>query len=294
MNARELCAKLDGHWYGGYGTAACPVCQPDGRRDQNALTLTDGDGVLLANCKRLGCAYSDILNTVGFERGDYQAPSPAKLEQRRQQRELQERNRADMALRCWNETQPIQGTIGETYLRGRGISCDLPGETRFHANCWHKSGQSFPAIISAVTGLAKLRAPAVHRIYLRSDGSGKADVDPPKTMLGRTAGGGVVLSRNEGPIVVTEGIETGLSLASGLLGEPATIIAALSTSGMQSLELPDAPKRLIIAPDGDDAGKLAAERLAERAYALGWDIGMMIPPTGKDWNDLITEGRTPS
>lgn len=40
--ARELTLALGGHWHGRYGAAPCPVCQPDRRRDQNALTLDPG------------------------------------------------------------------------------------------------------------------------------------------------------------------------------------------------------------------------------------------------------------
>ena len=36
---RTITSALGGHWYGSYGTAPCPVCQPERRRDQAALTL---------------------------------------------------------------------------------------------------------------------------------------------------------------------------------------------------------------------------------------------------------------
>ena len=128
---------------------------------------------------------------------------------------------------------------------------------------------------------------AVHRTYLHADGSGKADIDPAKLMLGATAGGAVRLSDGPGPLVVTEGVETGLSLASGLLRKPATVWAALSTSGIRSLRLPDQPERLTIAPDGDTAGREAANALAERAHALGWQVSLLPAPDGCDWNDIL-------
>lgn len=91
-------------------------------------------------------------------------------------------------------------------------------------------------------------------------------------------------------MVVTEGIETALSLASGLLKAPATIWAALSTSGMKSLRLPTTPARLTIAADGDTAGAEAAHILAERAHKLGWAVSFLHAPDGKDWNDILREG----
>ena len=57
-------------------------------------------------------------------------------------------------------------------------------------------------------------------------------------MLGATAGGAVRVAGGDGPLVVAEGIETALSLASGLLSRPATVWACLSTAGMAGLRLP--------------------------------------------------------
>jgi hypothetical protein len=128
---------------------------------------------------------------------------------------------------------------------------------------------------------------AVHRTYLSPDGSGKGAIDRPKAMLGPTAGGAVHLTDGPGALVVAEGIETALSLACGLLSGPATIWAALSTSGMQSLRLPPSPGKLTIAPDGDAAGKSAAHALAERAAALGWQVSLLPAPDGRDWNDIL-------
>ena len=84
-----------------------------------------------------------------------------------------------------------------------------------------------------------------------------------------------------------EGIETALSLACGLLDSPATIWAALSTSGMKALKLPRKTGRLTIAPDGEEAGRSAAYALAERAVALGWTVDLQTPPEGEDWNDVL-------
>jgi len=130
----------------------------------------------------------------------------------------------------------------------------------------------------------------VHRTWLRTDGMGKADIDPPKAMLGTCAGGAVRLSEGGGRLVVAEGIETALSLASGLLRGPATVWAALSTSGMRTLRLPEEPGRMTIAPDGDAAGREAARVLAARAKAAGWRVGLLPAPDSRDWNDVLRLG----
>ena len=95
------------------------------------------------------------------------------------------------------------------------------------------------------------------------------------------------LSNAAGPLVACEGIETGLSLLSGLLSGPARVWAALSTSGIVGLQLPPIPSDLIIATDGDPAGREAGEKLGQRATLLGWRVSMMPAPDGEDWNDVL-------
>jgi phage/plasmid primase-like uncharacterized protein len=132
---------------------------------------------------------------------------------------------------------------------------------------------------------------AIHRTFLRPDGTGKAEVEPgtAKMMLGGARGGHVQVASSDGPLVVAEGIETALSLASGLLRVPATIWATLSTSGMAGLILPERQGRLTVASDGDKAGSEAARALASRATASGWTVGLLPAAPGTDWNDHLRQ-----
>ena len=286
-NARELTFGLGGRWHGGYGVAACPICQPERRKDQNALTLADGhNGRLVLDCKKSACAFLDILAAAGPRSGNYTPPDAATLAQREAEAKAEAQRKAAQAKRLWQEAQPIAGTIAETYLRGRGISCDLPPTLRFHGACWHgATARHYPALVATVQGAG---LPAVHRTYLRPDGTGKADLDAAKAMLGATAGGAVRLAEGPARLVVAEGIENALSLLCGLLDGPATVWAALSTSGLRGLHLPPNPSRLTIACDGDGPGRDAAQALAERAHALGWQVGTLDPGDGADWNDILT------
>ena len=230
-DARELTLSLSGRWHGRYGVAPCPCCQPERRRTQDALTLSDGrDGRLLAHCKKSACAFADILAAGGIAPGSYQAPDPAELAKREAERRAEAEKRARQARAVWDGAQPIGGTVAEAYLRNRGITCALPATLRFAPSCWHASAKRLPALVALVEGGEGF---AVHRTYLRADGGGKAEVEPAKAMLGSTQGGAVRLASGPGPLVICEGIETGLSLVSGLLRKPATILAALSTSGIR-------------------------------------------------------------
>src|SRR6056297_1968120 len=136
-DARSLTAALGGKWWRGYGSAACPVCQPERRKGQDALTLSDGRAGLLAHCKKTGCDFKAILGPAGVAQCDWQAPAPATLARRRAAEQADRDKRARQAAALWREALPICGTIAETYLRGRAIACPLPDNLRFHPACWH-------------------------------------------------------------------------------------------------------------------------------------------------------------
>lgn len=285
-DARAITLALGGKWYRRYGLCRCPV---HGDR-KPSLSVSDGaDGRLLAKCF-VGCSFPDIaaaLHGLGLVEGGgaYVAPDPVAIAQREALERAEAAKRAAQAERLWQEGQPIAGSLADVYLRGRGIVGPLPPSLRFHPACWHQSAKRFPAMVARLEGADGF---AVHRTYLKPDGSGKADVDPPKAMLGAVAGGAVRLTEGHGGLAVAEGIETALSLSCGLLSAPAAIWAALSAAGMAALRLPPAPFWLTIAADGDKAGREAANALAARADALGWAVSILPAPEGADWNDVLT------
>lgn len=291
-DACSITLGLGGRWFGRYGQARCPAHED--RRP--SLSLANGtDGQLLAHC-HAGCEFSTILDglrSLGLVEGSSgcaSSPLITKVDYRASESD-EAKKREQQARTCWAESQSISGTLAEIYLRGRGITCALPDTLRFHPTCWHPTGRRLPALVALVDGADRL---AVHRTYLRSEGCGKAKVEPSKAMLGTVAGGAVWLTEEfpaaDAPLVVAEGIETALSLGSGLLHSRAVIWAALSTSGMAGLRLPARPGRLTIAADGDKPGQEAAHALASRAHALGWQVSLLPAPEGRDWNDVLMLG----
>jgi hypothetical protein len=288
-DAYTLTVALGGTWSGGKGMASCPA-----HADRTpSLSLSDSaDGRLLLHC-HAGCDFRAVLDALRGRgliagRGSFKPIGEiCRAERRKAERAFKEK-RARQARRVWQEARPITGTLAETYLKARAITCPLPESLRYLGNCWHQTGQRYPALISYVRNAGKAPGFAVHRTYLRADGLGKASVTPAKAMLGPVSGGAVRLSEGPGPLIVTEGIETGLSLLSGLLDQPGQVWAALSAGGMARLHLPDRPGRLIVAPDGDAVGQEAAEKLAIRAHALGWRVSFLPAPEGFDWNDVLT------
>ena len=287
QSARDITLGLNGVFRGNYGKAACPVCQT-GKKTQDALTIGDGYfGNLVRHCKKSGCQFLDILSAIGLSRDSYEPPSASEVARRKAEDEAQAIKRSKQSESIWKEAVQIAGTPAEAYLRSRGITCELPKSLRYHPECWHgATARKLPAMIAAVQGK---KLPAIHRTYLKPDGAGKAEVTPSKAMLGSVLGGSVRLSRGHEALVVCEGIETGLSLCSGLLDAGTEVWAALSTSGIRGLVLPDLKSRnIIVAADGDTAGRSAALELSERATRLGWNVSNLDAPDGQDFNDVLT------
>lgn len=288
-DAYTLTVALGGKWSGGRGMARCPA--HDDRSP--SLSLADGaEGRLLLRC-HAGCSFAEVHDALRGRglfsgTGTFRPVAHLNVEERRAAERAFREKRMRQARRLWNAARPIVDTPAEVYLKGRGITCPLPCTLRYVEGCWHQSAKRSPALIAYVRNVGDCESFAVHRTYVRGDGSGKSDLLPNKAMLGPVSGGAVHLSNIRGPLVVTEGIETGLSLLSGLLGKPMTVWAALSAGGMAGLILPETPSELIIAPDGDPTGREAAYTLAHRAHGLGWQVSMLPAPDGFDWNDVLT------
>jgi hypothetical protein len=88
--------------------------------------------------------------------------------------------------RLFAMSQPINGTVAETYLRGRGITAlHATGALRFHPRCYYRPDddrptETWPAMIAAVTDFDG-RLTGVHRTWLAPDGTGKAPIDTPSS-----------------------------------------------------------------------------------------------------------------
>lgn len=287
MNPHTLTQTLHGAWHGSYGCAPCPICQTEARVDQRALTISEGHARLLLHCKKSGCSYRDIVAALKMPRVSHQHAN--RKDACRPDPVMNNCRRSDVANAIWNSGRLICGTLAETYLRSRAITCPLSDALRFHPDLWHgPARRAMPAMIARIEGSSGV---AVHRTWLRPDGHGKAEVLPAKTMLGPSAGGAVRLREAKGPLIITEGIETALSVIC-MLHRPASVWAALSTSGMRGLSLPIQPGVLILAPDGDTPGRAAARALADRAKSQGWTVGTRDPGDHLDWNDVLQRGQS--
>lgn len=269
---------------GGY-TALCPA-HPD---KQSSLSIGIGsNGRLLLKCFA-GCSFERITAALGsprvarFDASASAAPSDDE--------DLDRRRRIDCARSIWNSAFPIPGPLVEKYARGRtviakyfrsrGITIEAPPTLRVR---WtkHPTGPMLPTLIAAVVTEAD-GIVAIHRTFLDDNGN-KTKLEPAKAALGPIKGGAVRLAVAGETLVFCEGIETGLSVlqATGL-----PVWAALGTSNLVNIELPDITREIIIAADGDRAGERAAKKAAQRFVREGRHVRIARPECGKDFNDYL-------
>jgi hypothetical protein len=196
----------------------------------------------------------------------------------------------EAARRLWGMSQPIHGTLAETYLEHRGIT-DLRdcGSLRFHPNCWYRpdaddppdTPDAFPALIAAVRD-SDGELTGLHRTWIDPTGRTKAPVATPRRAMGDLLGNGVRFGRANHVMIAGEGIETMLSLRQIMPAMP--MIAALSAAHLSAIELPPGLRRLYIAREKDAAGIQATVTLTDRARAAGIDV-LPLEARHGDFND---------
>jgi putative DNA primase/helicase len=167
-----------------------------------------------------------------------------------------------------------------------------PSSLRWLPRCKHPGGVFLPAMIAKVVNVDG-ELIGIHRTFLLSDGSGKADVDKEqqKMSLGSIAGGSVRLAAAETILAITEGVETGLSVQQAA-GIPTW--AAISASGIRALALPRGVDLILICADHDrnGVGEEAALTATARFLAEGRRVKVIKPPTpDTDFNDLLRRGK---
>jgi hypothetical protein len=139
----------------------------------------------------------------------------------------------ESARRLYAMSKPIAGTLGETYLRGRGIvTVTASDPLRFHPRCYYRRDErspteTWPALIAAVSDLGG-RITGVHRIWLTRSGHGKAPIKAPRRSIGHLLGQGIRFGAASDVMAAGEGIETVLSLGSVLPALP--LVAATSAN----------------------------------------------------------------
>jgi hypothetical protein len=196
---------------------------------------------------------------------------------------------SESARRLFAMSNPILGTVAQTYLRNRGITDLRSTESlRFHPKCFHRaetsagtSAEIWPAMIAAVTD-DRGTITGVHRTWLDPSGQGKAPLQTPRRAIGDLLGHAVRFASTHDIMAIGEGIETILSLRCALPNMP--MAAALSASHLSAFLFPGSLRRIYVARDNDHAGDKAFAALAERAGEAGIEALSLVPAL-RDFND---------
>lgn len=296
MSAREIITSLPkGTWNGRSGTACCPA-----HDDTNpSFVASDADeGTILLYCYA-GCTFEEMTEALrrrGLwpDRNEYSSQIGGQPDLRVVRDQTAQHialpNYKAFAREIWEQSEPINNTLGEVYLRNRGISISLPSSLRFHPSLKHNpTGLLLPTMIGAVQDKDG-EIVGVHRTYLTEDGGSKASVSPNKMMLGQCTGGAVRLAEATTSIGIAEGIETALSVAQ--MYSPMPVWAALTVNNLGHMHLPPDLGELFLFLDGDPSDSQAASAAAQAIWALQrreQNVRIVRPPEGMDFNDLLLD-----
>ena len=286
--AASIARALGGHRSGSGYLCRCPVPNHGrGRGDRTpSLSIADGDERLLVNCFG-GCDALDVLDELrrrgllveadDHSRAPRRAPTPRRSRPS-ESGETHARRQLEKAVALWRRRRPVIGSPVKPYLRDirryggpvpptigslpTSKPGHLPGMIAVFGFCEEPEPGNLAVIVDAIRG--------VHLTLLRSDGLGKADVQPNKIMVGSSSGCPIVLAPPNDllGLVICEGIETGLSLfeATGL-----GVWAAGSASRMPALaaEVPAWIDCVTIAAEDDAAGRKHSAELLRRLGRRG-------------------------
>ena len=214
--------------------------------------------------------------------------------------------------RLVEKTEPLHGTIAETYLRKeRGIQGELPGSLRYipAGTAFSYNGEdkyikngSMASIATDQEGTVK----AVQLTYLTEEGTRSLASDGSKSIkptYGSIAGSFVDLTppsekeNSAGSVILAEGVESALSFKeSGIKG---AAYAALGSNNLENLDVEN--RDVIIAADWDGGydkpswdSTLTAQKILEEK---GNNVTVVLPVKETeltkeklDFNDLLKEG----
>lgn len=236
-------------------------------------------------------------------------------EQKKKSDEERARNEG-RAMEMWLNAQPLVGSRPDTYLRlARGIDIGafpkgprggarLPTIIRaLDAHEHVESGQRLPCMIAGCVDFA-LEIPrirAVHRTWLKHDGTDKADVEPQRKVwpslrglvipVWRGSNGSIKEAIANGvreTLVLTEGIEDGLTAA--LANPDHRVWAVIALGNLGNVPVPECCDGIIVHRQNDWLKRQAVESFERGKAALaatGRPVVEVAASSGKDLNDTL-------
>jgi hypothetical protein len=266
---------------------ACPLCGPERqsamKRNRRVLRVWClEEGFATFHCARCG--------ESGYVRnGSSPAPDPISLARARTEAAERERGAGADQVRTarwlWSLRRPIAGSTAERYLReARRYSGPLPPTLGFLP----ARGEYPPAMIGAfgiadepepsITRIRDRSVNGVHLTRLRADGTGKADMEPNKVMIGRSIGSPIVLAPANDllGLCICEGIEDSLS-AHEATGLGAWAAGCASRLPALADVIPIWIEAVSLFVDDDLHGRRHAAKLAKLIAGRGIEVRRILP-----------------
>jgi putative DNA primase/helicase len=253
-----------------------------------------------------------IIDICGGDTTKVTAKDMQKLKEKRQTASECPISEKDAAQRSktlrttWSGLKPIAGSLAETYLRSRGMQGDARSwrDVYFHPSLPYKEDdkapwQRLPGMVSMVRNHDG-QPVTLHRTFLSSDGTAKANVSRQKMMLAQPKplnGACIMLDAPTmtptGKMIgITEGIENALSIREAT-GCPMWV--GISDRIMEKMIFSEDISTIIVWADVEPsgAGMRAAETLRSIWETKGKQVVIQAPHfMGRekcDWNDVYVE-----
>jgi putative DNA primase/helicase len=267
----------------------CCLC---GGTDRFSLTDLEGRGTYFCRSCGHGDGFDLLMSLNGwdFKRAAKEVERVLGVPQ--EVRFVSKPDPARALRRVYKGSRPVEdGDPVHLYLRNRGIDL-LPKSLRFHPSL-PVAGTHYPALVAVMRDVTG-KAVTLHRTFIQ-DGQ-KAPVDTPRmlmTPVTTVTGACARLYPVDDAVLLAEGLETALSAMTlfSLRGW-----ACISAHGLETIQLPETIKTVLIAADHDlnHVGAKAAYAAAERLSREGRKVRVEIPAIpSTDWNDelLLRRGR---
>jgi Toprim domain len=274
--------------------APCPACGPTrstpSNRTRKVLRIwDDGSDFITYACARCGAkGYAHDRNSNSKSPADFQdlrfygIGIPQPQTQKLSGLDDDQRKKLAEARNIWSVSVTAPSTIVETYLRGR--QCWAPDASLRFLPARYWPG---PAMVAAF-GLPNEPEPGkltidvenivgIHVTKLKPDGSGKAETDRTKIMLGSSAGNPIVLTpiNDLGGLVIAEGIEDALS-AHRLTNLGAWAAGSASRLPGIAEMVPAHVESVTVMVDSDDAGRRHSEELKKQLLKRGYEVSLIV------------------
>ena len=271
IRAKNIVEQLGGVWRGTRGECRCPA-HDDG---SPSLSVRLGDSAILFHCFA-GCTTFEVLKAL--QRRKLHDRSAVAMPEGKPKRDM-----GALAVRLWNASAPIVGTLAEDYLVARGLSAPYPNALRFNPVTIFGSGADrrvMPAMIAAVQN--DLGLVAVQRTFLASDDVLRKPIPKPKVALGLLGTGAIRLAPATDELGLAEGIEDALS-ATQWFGTPTWALGGVER--LAFVAIPEKVRRVIVYGDRGRAADRLLEKARDHLTANGRELISRVPEHHDDWND---------